>query len=1132
MRTVRRGMLVLVALLLGTTGPSFGGPEDHERFFERLRAMCGARFEGRAIFPEDPGEAFRGKTLVAIVESCKKRELRIPFRVGEDASRTWILRRTAEGLELKHDHRHLDGTPDEITDYGGTTAGPGTALTQSFPADEHTAELIPDAATNEWRLSFSEDGSELTYYLERHGKPRFEAVLQRVAPSGTEPLTFGELMKFRQIENASISKDGGWIAYTLRPDRGEGEAVARAVDGGAEHRIERGSAPELSSDSRWMAATILPTQKERDEVAAKNGEGEDDDGPRNGLSYVSLADGVETRVEEIESFELSEDGRWIVWKHHEPRAEEEEEGDAAPDAAEEQAVEEKEAEPEDDEERPLGTRLVLRDLRSGKDVEIQHVAEYTIDEPSRFLVYAAAGPFGTDNGIYARDLGGDPSRGIELHRAETGRYTQLTWADESSRLGFVAAVDDDLHDPGPADVWFWDGSKGGKPKRLATSAKAPDGWRIPSTNDLTWSRDGERLFFGYAWIDPVREERRLESKQEQREERERKEQEEARKEAGEPEPEDDEAYDPYDVETLLDERGLDVWHGDDPLIVPNQKVMWDEVEKDRVYLAVAHVDSGKVVRLADRELPDVWPHDNARAALAASSQPYLKLRTWDGWYSDAYHVDLRTGERTLVATKLRGSTAELSPDGRYVAYWRDPHWYLWDADDGSTRNLTEGLDVPFADEDDDYPQSDPGYGIADWVEGDRGLLIYDKFDVWRFSTGDDPPRNLTGGEGRRERRVYRVVDLDDEADWVEEGSRVLLHGYHDRNKNDGFWETNASKAKLKRLVEQERRFRFLAKAEEADRVLYTRQSYREFPDLWVAGPRLAGGTRLTNANPQLARFAWGAAELVEWTSADGVELQGVLIKPGNYEEGKRYPVLVYFYRFFSQRLHEFNEPVINHRPSFPFYASNDYAVFLPDVRFEIGRPGISAVKALVPGVQKLVDMGLADPDAIGLHGHSWSGYQAAYAVTQTNIFAAAVAGAPVSNMTSAYSAIRLGSGLARQFQYEQSQSRIGASMDADLPKYIENSPVFHARHVETPLLIQFGDVDEAVPWQQGIELYLALRRLDKGVVFLQYRGEPHHLKQYPNKLDYSIKMKQFFDHHLLGEPAPPWMTEGVPYRGE
>jgi dipeptidyl aminopeptidase/acylaminoacyl peptidase len=946
-------------------------------------------------------------------------------------------------------------------------------------------------------------------------------IVSGVAQAQADPLTFQDLMKIRQIEDAVISRDGAWIAYSLTPDRGEGEAVARAVEGDREFRVERGVNPVLAGDSNWLACAISPTQKERDEAAAKknggNSEESDEDGPRKGLALVSLSEGTETRLDEVESFALSEDGRWIAWKRYEPL-----EDDEADEQSDERSDEDQ------DEDRLLGTTLVLRDLSTEKDLEIPHVTSYAFDEPSRYLAYTVAGPGGEANGTYVRALEKGPTEARELRRERAGRYTQLVWAEESSRLAFVAAVDDDLHDPGPADVWTWNGEKRGKPKRQAASAAAPAGWRIPSENRLTFSRDGERLFFGYEWIDPVREERRLEKKQDQREERERK----KKEEADESTEAEDEPFDPYDVEALIDERGVDVWHGDDPLIIPHQKKQWDEIEKNRVYLAVVHLDSGKVVRLADRDVPDLEPSNNARAALATSKLPYRKLVTWDGEYTDLHHVDLRGGERRKVATKLRDAAAQLSPDGRFVVYWHDPHWYLWDADDGSTRNLTENLDVPFANEDDDYPEPDPGYGIGDWVEGDRAVLIYDKFDVWRFPTDGAQPVNLTGGEGRGERRIFRLVDLDPEVDHVGDEERLLLHGYHDLKKNDGFWETTANKAGLKRLIEEDRRFHILAKAEEADRILYTRESYREFPDLWAADLALDARRKLSDANPQIARFAWGSAELVEWASADGLPLQGVLIKPGNYEPGRRYPVLVYFYRFFSQRLHEFNQPVINHRPSFPLYASNGYAVFLPDIRFEIGRPGISAVKALVPGVQKLVDMGLADPDAIGLHGHSWSGYQAAYVITQTDIFAAAVAGAPVANMTSAYSGIRLGSGLARQFQYERSQSRIGASLDEDLPSYIENSPVFHARHVETPLLIQFGDVDEAVPWEQGIELYLALRRLDKNVIFLQYRGEPHHLKQYPNKLDYSIKMKEFFDHHLKAVAAPAWMTEGVPYRGE
>jgi hypothetical protein len=170
---------VLLALFLMTNLAAGEFEDPQTAFFEQIQALCGARFEGRSTFPEDPGEAFRDKKLVAVVETCGEKVIRIPFRVGEDTSRTWILTRVEDGLELKHDHRHADGTPDEVTMYGGTSTSAGTGLSQSFPADKHTAELIPDAQTNEWFLSLSEDGSELTYYLERHGEPRFRAVLKR-----------------------------------------------------------------------------------------------------------------------------------------------------------------------------------------------------------------------------------------------------------------------------------------------------------------------------------------------------------------------------------------------------------------------------------------------------------------------------------------------------------------------------------------------------------------------------------------------------------------------------------------------------------------------------------------------------------------------------------------------------------------------------------------------------------------------------------------------------------------------------------------------------------------------------------------------------------------------------------------
>ncbi len=178
--------VVLFASCAGNPGEtnahaSTGAVADPQTmFFERIRSMCGARFEGQSIFPDDPQDSFYGVPLVAVVQSCEEREIRISFRVGEDTSRTWILTRSPTGLELKHDHRHDDGTPDEITMYGGTAVDPGSATNQSFPADTYTAELIPDAATNEWFLTFSDEGRALTYYLERHGAPRFKATLHRI----------------------------------------------------------------------------------------------------------------------------------------------------------------------------------------------------------------------------------------------------------------------------------------------------------------------------------------------------------------------------------------------------------------------------------------------------------------------------------------------------------------------------------------------------------------------------------------------------------------------------------------------------------------------------------------------------------------------------------------------------------------------------------------------------------------------------------------------------------------------------------------------------------------------------------------------------------------------------------------
>ena len=494
-------------------------------------------------------------------------------------------------------------------------------------------------------------------------------------------------------------------------------------------------------------------------------------------------------------------------------------------------------------------------------------------------------------------------------------------------------------------------------------------------------------------------------------------------------------------------------------------------------------------------------------------------------------MDLKTGEKKLVVGEQE-HTVNLSPDGKFLVYYSKGDWHLMKSSSLESKNLTETLEVSFADEDWNYPADNPGYRGVEWLDGSKAVLLYDKYDIWQFSTTGETPVCLSEGKGREVKYQYRIKKLNRDKRFLDPGEILYLTAYHDMKKHTALYSMKAGIPGVTTVFEEDKKYTLIAKAKEADKLLFTRQSYTEFPDLWVTDSKFRKPLKLSDVNPQTVDFAWGEAELVEWSSMDGTPLQGILIKPGNYEPGKKYPVLVYYYRFFSNRLYDFNQVAVNHRPCFPYYASNGYAIFLPDIRFDIGNPGYSATKCLVPGVQEIIDMGVADPQAICLHGHSWSGYQTAFAITQTDMFTCAIAGAPVSNMTSAYSGIRWGTGLARQFQYEKSQSRIGGNLWESRDKYIENSPVFFADRIHTPLLIMFGDVDDAVPWYQGIELYLAMRRLEKDCVFLQYRDEPHHPKKYANKLDYTIRFKEYLDHYLKGQPAPEWIETGVPYKGK
>ena len=907
--------------------------------------------------------------------------------------------------------------------------------------------------------------------------------------TASKPLTFSDAMKFNRIADPVISSDGRWVAYGLQPDRGDGEVQIRATDGTQSYSLKRGGRPVFSKDGRRLGALVNIRAVDMDKPAK--------DRPKTGMAYLDLTTGKMEAFESVEEFAFSDDGRWLAIGFFRP---EEKPAPAGPPA-------EGEAKKEEPPAWDAGRLVLLRNLESGEEFKLEDVLSFSFDPKSTVLAVVLSAADGRKNGLAVRDLKRSGIPETVLYLKEKASFAAPVWAKDSTKMALTAAVKKNKEDPGRASLVLWEYVFGSDSADEAASA-APAGWILPLKSPLEWSADGKRLYLG------LRPESELPKP--------------AAPAAVDAAPA---AADFFDIPAILEKRAVDVWHGSDPLIIPHQKKEWER-NKDRTYTAVFYPDKKRTVLLASPDMRGFRIPDNPDVALGWDGRPYQKEITWDGEYADVYLVSLSNGERRKILTRF-GSRPFLSPGGKYVAYFQDKHWLLLEVKTGLVRNLTQDLPVAFYEEDDDHPAPPPAYGDPFWMENDAAVLLPDRHDIWVFPTGPKgSPADMTAGEGRRENRSFRIVLPDPEQKFIRKSERLLLASTHLRDKNRGFYEAIAGTSGVTRLLEDRKNFTFKARAKDSGTILFTREDYREFPDLWTTDAAFGPARKISEANPQISEFAWGEAELVEWTSDDGRPLQGVLIKPGGYEPGRRYPVLVYYYEISSDRLYDFNEIVVNHRPCFPVYAGHGYAVFLPDIRFTVGRPGMSAVHCLVPGVRKLIDMGLADPKAVGLHGHSWGGYETAFVVTRTDLFAAACAGAPVGNMTSAYSGIRWESGMARQFQYEREQSRIGASLWEARDLYVENSPVFFADRIKTPLLLMHGDEDGAVPWYQSIELYLALRRLGKDCFFLQYRGEPHHPKTYANKLDYSIKMMEFFDHYLKGAPAADWIKTGVPYNGK
>ena len=689
-----------------------------------------------------------------------------------------------------------------------------------------------------------------------------------------------------------------------------------------------------------------------------------------------------------------------------------------------------------------------------------------------------------------------------------GNYKGLAINEAGTQLAFVTDKDDYDTKTSSLSLYHWS-IKTEQARKVATEGDEgiPKGWWVAPNSAQLFSEDGKRLYFETAPIPKTVLKQR----------------------DGDEEDDDDE-----------DVVKLDVWHWQDPQLQPQQLLEADR-ERKRDYRAAYVLETGKLVQLATLEIPNIAidVRSKSKLAVANTNFPYRKMMSWEvPGFRDVWLVNLDTGKQQQVLKRVE-VFANMSPEGKFIT-WFDgtkQSWFAKSSSDADSEaiNISEGIKFPLYDELHDRPFTASAYGSAGWLADDEAFLVYDRYDIWQLDpTGKKEPVCVTDGYGRESEIRFRYRQLDPEMRSIDPQQPMMLSAMDKQSKASGYWRLNLEgedqdTPQLTKLIMLPESVGRIDKARESDRVIFTRSTFQMCPDLWHSDMDFKKIHRLSDMNPQQEDFAWGTAELVRWKSKDDQELDGLLYKPDGFDPSKKYPLMVYFYERNSDNLHRYYAPAAGRSIiNFSFYVSRGYVVFVPDIPYTTGEPGQSAANAILPGVESLVAQGFVDEEKIGMQGHSWGGYQTAYLVTQTDMFACAESGAPVSNMTSAYGGIRWGSGVSRMFQYERTQSRIGEDLWAARDKYIQNSPVFYADKISTPLLILHNDKDGAVPWYQGIELFVALRRLEKPAWMLNYNGNPHWVMGEKNRRDFAIRMQQFFDHYLMDAPEPEWMALGVP----
>jgi dipeptidyl aminopeptidase/acylaminoacyl peptidase len=944
-----------------------------------------------------------------------------------------------------------------------------------------------------------------------------------------KPLDHSVYDGWQRVGEKLVSPDGNWVAYTVDPQEGDGNLYWKGFGTKAVDRsVARGYNVRFEPNGRYLFAKIKPRFADLREAKIKKKKPEDT--PKDSFLLVDLTTDSLRKIPLVKSFKYPDStGGWVAWhlekttpikskktvpvqdkridslgrvidslqvviqslsvqpKKKKQRDEEEGDGDATDDPISGAGTE-------------AGSDLVVMNLRTGTQRTLANVLDYQFSKKGyRLAVECAADAQDSvsQNRVYCLDLISDS---LYLVSKGGNDFRQFSFSEDGRDLVFLAERD---ARPKELQKYYrvWHYRHGMDSASILVDRHTPGmplGYAPSEHATLSFSASGNRLFLGTAPIQPAKDTSKIE----------------------------------------IDLVKLDIWHYQEDYLQTQQLYNLTR-DLQRNYLASYDFEQQKLIQLATPSMPIVLlskDGDGDRFYGLADSG-YRLVSQWTGRTDrDIYWIDAQTGERKMIthdaSMVINGSN--VSPDGNALVWYdlKKRHYQLWDG----TRilDISKGVKFPLWDEENDVPDHPNPYGFVGWLEDGTGLVVYDRHDLWRLDTSSKKlPTRLTewGRETNTRLRLVRTNPVD--KPW-QQGQELIFRSFNQKSKSEqllaGVWMGGKLMFHPITAVTPHT-FNAIQLSNRSGRLIYTMENYRQAPDLFTRtiGSKVVDEQKLSALNPQQANYNWGTAELYNWTALNGKPASGVLYKPENFDPKKKYPLILYFYETHTDALHQYIPPTpTGSRLNISFFVSRGYVVCSPDIRYATGQPAQGAYDYVVSAAKSLSAKPWIDAKNIGIQGQSWGGIQVAQLVTMTNIFKAAWSGAPVANMTSAYGGIRWESGLNRQFQYEKSQSRIGATLWERPDLYIKNSPLFHVPKIQTPMVIMANDADGAVPWYQGIELFTAMRRLNKPAWLLNYNGEAHNLRERKNQKDISIREQQFFDWLLKGGKPPRWITEGIP----